>query len=147
MCAFFSAPIFREARLQNVTYYMRLDTDSLIKEPLCYDPFEVMHTRKRSYGYRTYSNDADAALVGMRTLLHNYTLEHPEVARRMKKNKWIWPHENPEGEMILPPLKGYNNNFEIVKLQAFRRPDVQEWLDELVSVPERWYKWRWGKSS
>ena len=43
MCAFFSAPIFTEPRLQNVTYYMRLDTDSLIKEPLCYDPSEVMH--------------------------------------------------------------------------------------------------------
>lgn len=98
---FLQRTIFTEPRLQNVTYYMRLDTDSLIKEPLCYDPFEVMHTRKRAYGYRPHLNAADAALVRVRTLLHNYALEHPELARRMRKNQWVRPHENTEGEMIM----------------------------------------------
>lgn len=47
--------------------------------------------------------------------------------------------------MVTPRILGYNNNFEIVKLDAFRRPDVKAWLDDLTSVPERWLKYRWGK--
>lgn len=146
MCAFFSAPIFSIPRLKDVTYYMRFDTDSLVTAPLCYDPFEVMHARKRSYGYRTITNDIDEVTIGVRALLHDYAQAHPAVAARMLRNGWVWPHKNEEGDMITPPIRGYNNNFEVVKLAAFRRPDVKAWLDELTSVPERWYKYRWGES-
>lgn len=142
---YFSAPVFSEPRLKDVTYYMRMDTDSLITEPLCYDPFEVMHARQKSYGYRSITNDIDEVTIGLRTLVHDYTSAHPAVAERMRENKWQWPHLNEEGEMVTPRILGYNNNFEIVKLDAFRRPDVKAWLDDLTSVPERWLKYRWGK--
>lgn len=145
MCAFFTASIFDHPRLQNVTYYMRMDTDSLITEPLCYDPFEVMHIRRRSYGYRSVGFDADEVTVGMWDLFTNYAFTHPSVAEQLRRNKWEWPHRNAEGVMEWLGVKGYHNNFEIVKLEAFRRPDVMAWLDELMSVPERAYKWRWGK--
>ncbi|KZP29785.1 glycosyltransferase family 15 protein [Athelia psychrophila] len=144
MCAFFTAPIFDLPRLKAVTYYMRLDTDSLITAPLCYDPFEVMYTRQRSYGYLGISNDIDEVTIGVRGLVHDYAGAHPDVKERMDRNGWAWPHENDEGEMITPPIRGYNNNFEIVKLATFHRPDVRQWLEDLTSVPERWYKYRWG---
>ncbi len=38
----------------------------------------------------------------------------------------------------------YYNNFEVVKLASFRRPEVKAWLDDLNSDPERVFKWRWG---
>jgi hypothetical protein len=78
-------------------------------------------------------------------LFTNYAFTHPSVAEQLRRNKWEWPHRNAEGAMEWLGVKGYHNNFEIVKLEAFRRPDVMAWLDELMSVPERAYKWRWGK--
>lgn len=144
MCAFFTAPIFNNPRLKDVTYYMRMDTDSLITEPLCYDPFEVMHIRQRSYGYLSVGSDSNQVTVGMWSLFTNYAFAHPAVAEQLRQNKWEWPHRNAEGEMVAMPIKGYHNNFEIVKLEAFRRADVTAWLNNLMSVPERAYKWRWG---
>ena len=38
----------------------------------------------------------------------------------------------------------YYNNFEMVKLEAFGRPDIRAWLEEVMSVPERIYQYLWG---
>lgn len=145
MCAFFSAPIFFHPRLKDVTYYMRMDTDSLIQEPLCYDPFSIMHARKRAYGYRSIGYDVPEVTVGMMDYIMDYANRHPAVAEQLRQNKWDGPYKSTNGEMVIPRVKGYLNSFEIVKLDEFRRADVKEWLDELMSVPERAYKWRWGE--
>jgi mannosyltransferase len=36
------------------------------------------------------------------------------------------------------------NNFEIVKLEEFRKPEIKEWFYH-VQCPEGFYKWRWGE--
>jgi len=65
MCSFFATEIFSYPRLRDVTYYMRLDTDSLLTAPLCYGPFEVVHTRHRSYGYLATASDPPELSVGL----------------------------------------------------------------------------------
>lgn len=128
---------------------MRMDTDSQITEPLCYDPFEVMHVRGRSYGYLAWGHDPPQVTVGMWGLVNDYALAHASVAKQLLANHWqwpseSWPHENAGAEEVNMRFRGYFSNFEVVKLEDFRRSDVASWLAELMSVPERIFKWRWG---
>jgi len=163
MCAFYASTIFEHPRLSNVTFYLRLDTDSLIEGPICYDPFEYMHVRNRSYGYRAIGHDPPAVTQGMWAFVADYAWNNPSVERRLIENNWTWPKpfssvddmvkadregvEEKKGWIDNSSFPGYQNNFEIVRLESFRRPKVKEWLDELMSVPERVYKWRWGEFS
>ncbi|KAF9514053.1 glycosyltransferase family 15 protein [Hydnum rufescens UP504] len=157
MCAFFAANIFSHPALKGYTYYLRLDTDSFIEAPLCYDPFEVMHVRKRIYGYRAAGPDAPDVTLGMWAFVDGYARSHPEVEKRLQMNGWKWPDGRDTvqsqgaseiGARIwaeaAPGFPSYYNNFEIVKLEAFRRPDVHKWLTEVMRDPERVYKYRWG---
>jgi len=146
MCAFFTSKIFDHPRLRSVTYYLRLDTDSFIEEPLCYDPIEVMHVRNRIYGYRYLGSDPPEVSRGMWALVDSYANEHPSIDERMRENGWNWPGGRVLEEMEKHHFPGFYNNFEIVRLEAFRRADVRAWLEEVASVPERAYKYRWGDS-
>lgn len=147
MCGFFTSTIFDHPRLQNVKYYLRLDTDSFVEQPTCYDPFEVMYVRKRIYGYRDAGWDPEYVTHGLWNLTDAYARAHPAVEARLRDNAFPWPQARAKGDLVAMS-KGeypmYYNNFEIVDLEAFRRPDVKAWLDEVKSVPERTYKWRWG---
>jgi mannosyltransferase len=145
MCSFFATEIFSHPRLRNVTYYMRMDTDSFFTAPLCYDPFEVMHIRRRSYGYLLIGADAPGFYEGLWEFVRNYAQTHTAVEQQSRANKWEWPDrdEKPENLRFL----GYYNNFEMVELDAFRRPDVKDWLDALEKYPEGIFKWRWGKAA
>ncbi|KAF9507659.1 glycosyltransferase family 15 protein [Hydnum rufescens UP504] len=144
MCAFFAANIFSHPALEGYTYYLRLDTDSFIEAPLCYDPFEVMHVRKRIYGYRAVGPDAPDATLGMWEFVDGYARSHPDIEKRLQMNGWKWPDGRDTLQKGARGLLSYYNNFEIVKLEAFRRPDVHRWLNELMRDPKRVYKYRWG---
>ena len=144
MCAFYSTKIFFNPRLQDVTYYLRMDTDSRFLEPLCYDPFAVMHARQRSYGYLGIGNDAPVVTKGLWRFIRDYANSHPEVELQLNASKtWRWPSGDVDLDNV--PVSGYYNNFEIVKLEAFRKPAVKEWLHHLAQYPEGFYKWRWGE--
>lgn len=146
MCAFYASTIFNHPRLSNVTYYLRLDTDSYIFRPLCYDPIARFHEHKRLYAYRSRTTDPDWVTHGMWSLVDDYAKSHPQVDTIMQKNDWYWPEgsNRDHDKMIGEAFPTYYNNFEIVKLEAFRRPEVQMWLEEVASDPERILKYRWG---
>ncbi len=127
-----------------MTYYMRMDTDSLIEEPLCYDPFELMHRNGKAYGYRSVGGNAFETTRGLLEYVTDYASRHSVVAARLRHNDWDGAYVDEDGDIVIPRTLGYFNSFEIVALQAFRRPDVQEFFDDLMSVPERIYKRRWG---
>ena len=137
MIKFYLYDIFKHPRLKDVTYYMRMDTDSYIYSPVCYDPIKRMHEHNLTYAYRVLSMEDKEYIQGLADLIRDYSESHPDVHEMMRVNDfWL-----PDGKSDLPQ---YYNNFEIVKLEAFRRPDVQEWHDEIMKRPERIYKWRWG---
>ena len=144
MCSFFSTQIFFHPRLKDVTYYMRVDTDSLFTAPLCYDPIEVIHRRQRLYGYVFIGSEPQWVTSGMWSLVQNYTDAHPSVDKRLGLNNWRWSHRDENGDESLD-FFGYGTNLEIVDLDAFRRPDIREWLDAIERYPEGIYKWRWGE--
>jgi mannosyltransferase len=147
MCAFFSYKIFDHPRLQNVTYYLRMDTDSFILEPVCYDPIERAHSRGLSYAFISSMRDDPSVTKGLWELVDLYSTRMEGVEERMKTNGFVWPEGRDAPETIKGGFPTFYNNFEIVNLERFRRPDVQAWLKELASVPERFYKYRWGPSN
>lgn len=142
--SFFATEMFSHPRLANITYIMRIDPGSQITQPICYDPFEIMHVRQRSYGYLSIGSDPQEYTQELWPFVHNYAQTHESVDRQLRANKWEWSHRDGSGDESLR-FQGYETDFEIVKVPAFRRPDVRGWLDGVKNYPEGIYKWRWGK--
>jgi mannosyltransferase len=122
---------------------MRLDTDSLFTGRLCYDPFEVIHVHRRSYAWYYVGSDPPDVTVNLWPFLRNYSQTHPSVEHQLRANNWEWSQLDENGDETVRFI-GYGNNFEVVRLDAFRRPEVKEWLDALEGYPEGAFKWRWG---
>ena len=138
MCAFYATKVFFNSRLRDVTYYLRMDTDTLFLEPICCDPFQVMHVHEGSYGYLGIGNDAPQATKGLWSFIRDYVDSHPEVELQLNASKtWKWPSNLTNGDVDWDevPISGYYNNFEIVKLEEFKKPEVEEWFYHLVQYP------------
>ena len=118
MCAFFASQIFDHPRMKDVTYYMRLDTDSYIFNPTCYDPIDLFHSKNRTYGFNSREKDPDWVTVGLWDLVDDYARSHPDVESNLERNGWEWPSGRVHGEMGKNDFPTYYNNFEIVKLEA-----------------------------
>ena len=145
MCAFYASQIFYHPRLKDVTYYLRLDTDSYIYKPLCYDPVDHFHSRNLSYAFNYHTSDPDWVTIGLWNLVDDYARAHPQVDVNLQKNGFEWVAGRKKDEMGKYPFPTYYNNFEIVRLERFRAPDIKAWTDEVMKVPERVYKYRWGE--
>ncbi|KAJ7110286.1 nucleotide-diphospho-sugar transferase [Mycena crocata] len=136
MCAFFSYKIFQHPRIKDLTYYLRLDDDSFIREPLCFDPFEFMHINNKSFAFRNFLMDAA------------YAQRNPEVENQLLGNGWEWAPDRSENDNYGHGLEfpAYGGNFEIVKPARFRTPEMTAFLNELASDPGRFYHNRWTDS-
>jgi len=111
MCAFYSTKIFFNPRLRDVTYSATIRT----------------LTNAHMVG-----NDAPVVTKGLWRFIRDYADSHPEVELQLNASKtWKWPSG---GDVDLDdvPVSGYYNNFEIVKLEEFRKPEVKEWFCHLV---------------
>ena len=128
---------------------MRLDTDSFITKPLCFDPIHRIHRKKRIYAYNRITPDEGYVVRGMWNLIDRYARAHPEVEQRLRRNKWPWPKGRKDWMIKGITFDGigvpaYSNSFEIVKIKEFQRPDVVAWIDEIMKDPDRIYSLRWG---
>jgi mannosyltransferase len=148
LCAFFSYKIFSHPRIKDLTYYFRLDDDSYVREPACFDPFEYMHVNNKSYGFRQESPDAGWVTEGMWPLVSNYAQRHPDVESRLDRNGWEWGPNRlwPNNYGLGMNFPSYETNFDLVKVQRFRTPEMTAFLHELSSDPRRFYWYRWGMS-
>ncbi|KAK7060023.1 glycosyltransferase family 15 protein [Favolaschia claudopus] len=146
MCAFFSYKIFNHPSIRDLTYFFRLDDDSYVREPACFDPFEYMHINNKSYAFRDDPPDMGWVTEGMWPFVSNYAERHPFVESMLEHNGLQWP---PNRKWRLRFGQGvnfpsYETNFDLVKVERFRTPEMTEFLYELASVPKRFYWYRWG---
>ncbi|KAJ7045292.1 glycosyltransferase family 15 protein [Mycena alexandri] len=146
VCAFFSYKIFNHPRIKDLTYYFRLDDDSHITKPACFDPFEYMHVHNKSYAFRHEDPDMGWVTEGMWPFVSNYAQRHPEVESRLDRNGWEWPSNRfwPNNFGQAENFRSYETNFDLVKVPRFRTPEMTAFLDELASDPKRFYWYRWG---
>jgi mannosyltransferase len=147
MCAFFSYKIFNHPRIRDLTYYLRLDDDSYVREPACFDPFEYMHVNNKSYAFRDSPPDMGWVTEGMWPFVSNYAQRHPEVEKTLQRNSFEWAPNRlwPQGFGADANFPSYETNFDLVKVPRFRTPEMTEFLYELASDPKRFYWYRWGE--
>ncbi|KAJ7174931.1 nucleotide-diphospho-sugar transferase [Mycena filopes] len=146
VCAFFSYKIFNHPRIKDLTYYLRLDDDSHILRPACFDPFEYMHTYNKSYAFRHEDPDMGWVTEGMWPFVSNYAARHPAIEARLEQNAWEWPQGRfwPNNFGEAQNFRSYETNFDLVKVERWRTPEMMAFLDELASEPRRFYWYRWG---
>ncbi|KAF7333269.1 Glycosyltransferase family 15 protein [Mycena sanguinolenta] len=146
MCSFFSYKIFNHPRIKDLTYYLRLDDDSYVREPACFDPFEYMHIHNKSYAFRDSPPDMGWVTEGMWPFVSNYAQRHPDVERKLEENGFDWPPNRfwPLGFGERVNFPSYETNFDLVKVPRFRTPEMQDFLSDLASDPKRFYWYRWG---
>ncbi|KAF8194775.1 glycolipid 2-alpha-mannosyltransferase-domain-containing protein [Mycena galopus ATCC 62051] len=146
MCAFFSYKIFNHPRIRDLTYYLRLDDDSYVREPACFDPFEYMHVNNKSYAFRGDPPDMGWVTEGMWPFVSNYAQRHPDVESTLEHNGFEWPSNRlwPLGFGVGVNFPSFETNFDLVKVPRFRTPEMTDFLHDLASDPKRFYWYRWG---
>lgn len=87
----------------------------------------------------------------MWNFIDEYARAHAEVEERLRRNAWPWPEgrwtwagSNETYNGVGVP--SYYNNFEVVKIEAFQRPDVVAWIAAIMADPSHIYSLRWGTS-
>ena len=124
---------------------MRLDPDSYIYKPLCYDPFDLFHEHNRTYAHNLPVTDTNFVPLGLWSLVDEYANDKPDIQKRLKKNGWEWTEEI-SGDSTDSITPADYNGFEIVRIEDFKNDDVRGWFAELKRFPERLYKYAWSQS-
>ncbi|KAJ7185560.1 glycosyltransferase family 15 protein [Mycena filopes] len=145
MCAFMSYKVFDHPRIRDLTYYWRLDDDSLLYKPACYDPIHYMHVKQLAFAFRGEGPDQAGVTAGMWPFINEYARRHPAVEARLRANRWPWAPRrlfpNYGNNTSFPAFGG---NFEILKVARFRTPEVAQYLRELASDQAHFYWSRWS---
>jgi mannosyltransferase len=139
MCAFWWKWVFEHPKVRELEYFMRLDTDSLIKSPVTVDLFQLMKTKGYYYGYRFIWHDPGFVVKGLWRFYREYmmkTLGH--VPLTMKSQ---FPAEKDLDTATAPV---YYTNFEIVYRPFFTdRKDVVDFIDDFF-LSGNMHTRRWG---
>ena len=159
MCAFFFLKLYTQPWIlqNNISYYMRLDSDSFILSKIDYDLFEFMQRHNLAYAYRVRFSEHPCCsryltkFIRMYTRDENMEISSPEL-QWMKKYSWSDLEEViDQSDSSAVPMQQYYANMEIVHVESFRDdPAVLRW-EQAVWNDTRYhvnglFVQRWGDS-
>jgi hypothetical protein len=136
MIRFWFRILFELPQLKQYEYVMRLDDDSKLLG-IWINVFEEVRNKRAVYFANNEDVDFEKSLPGTMILpyvafkyvfVHNITIKRPEIIRRGFADSHIL---------------NYFNNFEVMKLEFFRRQEVWKWIEE-VDRTNGIFKYRWG---
>ena len=126
MCSFWTRGIFLQPRLANVSYFMRLDTDSYLLSRLEYDPLEFMARHRLRYGFRSIVRESCCfhnLMRWFRTYMYTRDITESQLSHELKwiANETILQLDlNPvEFEGAPANMPQYFNNFEVLVGKRF----------------------------
>jgi hypothetical protein len=133
MCRFWAGEVFRHPKVQEYDYYMRLDCDSFITDPIGYDPFEMMAREDKDYAFMTGGKfrDTEPYYQGINDALREFEGQYTGTPIIKNKVDDLW-----EGLL-------YYTNFEIVRVKAFSESLYMNLFDHIERV-NGIYIHRWG---
>ena len=136
MCKFFAFDVFSDKNLDDVNYFVRMDTDSFF----IYTNKEFIKNIEKfdsDYGYisNTIQNEDKAVSVGFGKCLYNYCTKNYE---KFKFNPYI----NICQEATLNP-KIFYTNFEIVSIKWARSINHKQIMKSIINS-KGIYNYRWG---
>ncbi|CAF1555935.1 unnamed protein product [Rotaria sp. Silwood1] len=136
MIRFWFKTIFELPQLQQYDYIMRLDDDSKIFGRW-FNVFDEMRLKNAVYFANNIDIDLEEQLPGtmkMKTVTSDYIQQYNIKPKQLDmlnnafNNKTVW---------------NYYNNFEVSKVEFFRRKEVRHWIDAIDST-HGIFKYRWG---
>ncbi|KAL1512026.1 hypothetical protein AB1Y20_005301 [Prymnesium parvum] len=136
MCNFFFSRVFSHPALAAAKYFMRLDSDSCFHGRIP-NVFRLLDERPDvSYIANDDNHDCNELVRGLRALTLDFAKSHNLSLREGVGAKGFPPGAN--------CLRGYYNNLEVVRLDAFRRSEVFEEWSRVVTASQGIYRHRWG---
>jgi hypothetical protein len=119
---------------------VRMDSDSYIITPMIEDPFRRAVRHGIRYAFRKAGGDPDFAVRKLPAYLLDYTNRHPklDLADKLRAGRFPVMKEDKD-------IPTWYNNWEIAHLASFRKPEVADFLLDLLKHEEGFYKHRWGE--
>ncbi len=136
MIRFWFKILFELPQFKKYEYIMRLDDDSTILG-IWINVFDEMRSKRAVYFANDQDADSEKTLPGTMKLpyialryiiVSNITVKQPKMIRYGFGDSHIL---------------SYFNNFEVMKLEFFRRQNVRQWIEE-VDRTNGIFKYRWG---
>ena len=136
MIRFWFKLIFELPQLQEYDYVMRLDDDSRLTGSW-FNVFDEMRAKNAIYFANNMDVDCEKQLPGtmlLKQITDQYIqqnkieVKQPDMLRNAFSNDTV---------------RNYYNNFEVVKVEFFKREDVRRWV-EAIDATQGIFKYRWG---
>jgi hypothetical protein len=139
MCRFWAGEVFRHVKVKEYDYYMRLDCDSFITEPIGYDPFEMMARENKDYAFLKGGKfrDTEPYFEGINDALEEFERQYYDAAYYNGKPTI----RKSVSELVEGTL--YYTNFEICRIKAFSEGLYMNLFDHIERV-KGIYIHRWG---
>lgn len=136
MIRFWFKTLFELPQLRQYEYIMRLDDDSQLSGRW-FNIFEEMDRKNAVYFANNLDVDSEYQLPG--------TMKIKEVTFEYVKQNNIKPKqmEMLNNAFFNNTVLNYYNNFEVTKIEFFRRREVRHWIDTIDSTYGI-FKYRWG---
>jgi hypothetical protein len=154
MSAFWFKKVFNMPLLQNVSYFLRQDSDSYILSPITYDPFDFMERHGVRYGYLNRHDEGECCAKHLYQFALSYVNAFGVKASELSSDLSWLVHETPQSVVANTRTQNpkdqqpwlYYTNFEILHVPSFRdHPDVQRFLFAAWTEPLHGiYTRRWG---
>lgn len=134
MIRFFFVDLLDESTgfLNGLTYWMRMDSDSSLADPVP-DPFQEFDKDPAlGYIHNIDSHDCGIVAKGLNEFARSFALNHT-----------IDPSSIPAVQVPTNCVKGFYNNLELGRISAFQTPGAKEWTQAVVDN-KGIYTHRWG---
>ncbi|CAF4459225.1 unnamed protein product, partial [Rotaria socialis] len=137
MCRFWFKLVLDIPLVLEYQYLMRLDDDSKILGAWN-NIFDLMTKREVVYFGNIEEADSEKVLPGWMKL-KTFTTDYTEKYRLVSKN----PKRLVRAFDIQNHICLYNTNFEVIKIDFFRKPHIRHWTD-VIDATYGIFKYRWG---
>ena len=118
-------------------YLMRLDSDSKLQGDW-FNIFHLMEKKTAVYFGNVEEADSEDGLPGLMNL-KTFTLYYQKINKVTPRN----PIRLKRAFDIPKHIRLYNTNFDVIKVEFFRRHEIRRWVDA-IDETSGIFKYRWG---
>jgi hypothetical protein len=136
MIRFWFKILFELPQLEKYEYIMRLDDDSKMTDKWI-NVFDEMRQKNALYFANNVDVDLEEQLPGTMKL-KQVTVDY--VKQNNIKPKQLQTLRDAFGNKT---VRNYFNNFEVIKMEFFRRQEIRRWIESIDSTNGIFY-YRWG---
>lgn len=149
MCHFNSGFFYKQERLLNYEWYFRVEPDVEYMCDFLYDPFTLLRTNNKIYGFTITIPDYHNTIPTLWATVKEFIAEHPEY---LHPNNAIDFLKSNETEVFYHTFSDSNSdynmchfwtNFEIANLNFFRSQTYESYFQYLDQTGGFYYE-RWG---